>query len=64
MAWPTCSSATTWPSCAPWPTASWCCAPARVVEEGEADAVFAAPRDSYTAALMAAAFPDKVLSPA
>ena len=32
----------------------------RVVEEGEADAVFAAPRDPYTVALMAAAFPDRV----
>ena len=30
----------------------------RVVEEGEAAAVFAAPRDPYTVALMAAAFPD------
>jgi len=30
----------------------------RVVEEGEAAAVFAAPRDPYTMALMAAAFPD------
>ena len=32
----------------------------RVVEEGDAAAVFAAPRDPYTAALMAAAFPDGV----
>ncbi len=30
----------------------------RVVEEGEAAAEFAAPRDPYTVALMAAAFPD------
>jgi microcin C transport system ATP-binding protein len=30
----------------------------RVVEEGDAAAVFAAPRDPYTVALMAAAFPD------
>ena len=38
----------------------------RVVEEGDADAVFAAPRHPYTAALMAAAFPGAVpvLSPA
>ncbi|MGI4944208.1 MAG: ABC transporter ATP-binding protein [Janthinobacterium lividum] len=33
----------------------------RVVEEGEAAAVFAAPRDPYTVALMAAAFPDAVV---
>ena len=36
----------------------------RVVEEGEAAVVFAAPRAPYTAALLAAAFPDRAVSAA
>jgi microcin C transport system ATP-binding protein len=32
-----------------------------VVEEGEAQAIFAAPRDPYTRELMAAAFPEAAL---
>ncbi|HTU53273.1 MAG TPA: dipeptide ABC transporter ATP-binding protein [Acetobacteraceae bacterium] len=36
----------------------------RVVEEGRAEEIFAAPRETYTQALIAAAFPEAVLEPA
>jgi len=35
----------------------------RVIEEGPAEAIFAAPREAYTQALIAAAFPDKEKGP-
>ena len=52
---PICSSATTWRWCARWRTASWCCGRPRG-GGGPGRALFAAPREAYTRALMAAAF--------